>query len=233
MPGGGYVAGFYYTENTLYNHDAYFEKALANPFMAMNSAYGVYSRYRPSSDWKVTMGFATGENGLYDGSRDDNDRDFDNRVYGFDSAAAYSLTDNLTVTAMSGVLYEDGAMLGLNGTGGFDVGDSSTYYAGLSVSWSPLKNLFLSGAYYQGWTDAGGLASNLMQTSRLVSDSFALDGHYRYNKTDVVGLQISSPLRIYKGTAGRARQLFRRSLPRALQCRFEAGCPGIQVFVLS
>ena len=147
------------------------------------------------------MGFATGENGLYDGSRDDNDRDFDNRVYGFDSAAAYSLTDNLTVTAMSGVLYEDGAMLGLNGTGGFDVGDSSTYYAGLSVSWSPLKNLFLSGAYYQGWTDAGGLASNLMQTSRLVSDSFALDGHYRYNKTDVVGLQISSPLRIYKGTA--------------------------------
>lgn len=199
--GGGYVAGFYYTENTLYNHDAYFEKALANPFMAMNSAYGVYSRYQPSSDWKVTMGFATGENGLYDGSRDDNDRDFDNRVYGFDSAAAYSLTDNLTVTAMSGVLYEDSAMLGLNGTGGFDVGDSSTYYAGLSVSWSPLKNLFLSGAYYQGWTDAGGLASNLMQTSRLVSDSFALDGHYRYNKTDVVGLQISSPLRIYKGTA--------------------------------
>lgn len=199
--GEGYAAGFYYTENTLYNHNAYFEKALANPFMAMNSAYGVYSRYQPSSDWKVTMGFATGENGLYDGSRDDNDRDFDNRVYGFDSAAAYSLTDNLTVTAMSGVLYEDSAMLGLNGTGGFDIGDSSTCYAGLSVSWSPLKNLFLSGVYYQGWTDAGNLASNLMQTSRLVSDSFALDGHYRYNKTDAVGLQISSPLRIYKGTA--------------------------------
>ena len=40
-----------------------------------------------------------------------------------------------------------------------------------------------------------------MQTSRLASDSFALDGHYRYNKTDVVGLQISSPLRIYSGSA--------------------------------
>lgn len=198
---GSHVTGFYYTENTLYNNDAYFEKALSNPFLAMNSAYGVYNRYQPSSDWEITMGFATGENGLYDGSRDDNDRDFDNQAYGFDSEAAYKMTDDLTVTVMSGVLYEDSAMLGLNGSGGFDVGDSSTYYAGLSIGWSPMKNLFLSGAYYQGWTDAGRLASNLMQTSRLVSDSFALDGHYRYNKTDVIGMQISSPLRIYKGKA--------------------------------
>ncbi len=195
------TTGFYYTENTAYNNQNYFDKTLSNPFLAMNAAYGVYNRYNPVSSLGITMGFSTGENGLYDGSRDENDRDFDNRAYAFDSAVSFQATDRLTVTAMSGVLYEDGALLGLNGTGGFDVGDSNTYYAGLKLSWSPLRNLFLSGAYYQGWTDGGRLASNLMQTSRLASDSFALDGHYRYNKTDVVGLQISSPLRIYSGSA--------------------------------
>lgn len=199
--GEGYVAGFYYTENTLYNHDAYFEKALSNPFMAMNSAYGVYGRYQPASKWNIRMGFATGENGLYDGSEDENDRDFDNQVYGFDSEVSYQATDDLSVSVMSGVLYEDSALLGLNGTGAFDVGNSSTYYTGLSLSWTPVKNLVLSGAYYQGWTDAGEMASNLMQTGRLMSDSFAFDAHYRYNKTDLVGFQISSPLRIYKGSA--------------------------------
>ncbi len=194
-----HTTGFYYTENTLYNHETYFDKALSNPFMAMNSAYGFYRRYRPATDWSVEMGFSTGENGLYDGSRENNDRDFDNRVYGFDTEATYNVTDQLSLTAMSGLLYEDGALLGMNGTGGFNIGDSNTYYTGLAVKWSPMKNLFFSGAYYQGWTDAGGFASNLMQVDRLVSDSFAVDGHYRYNQTDVIGLQISSPLRIGRG----------------------------------
>lgn len=77
-----------------------------------------------------------------------------------------------------------------------------------------------------------------MQTSRLVSDSFALDGHYRYNKTDVVGLQISSPLRIYKGTAAFDLPVGRDNYSdEVYRERFNAGlkpgCPGIQVFVLS
>lgn len=198
---GNNVTGFYYTENTAYNNDSYFEKTLSNPFLAMNSAYGFYNRYSPASDWNVSMGFSVGENGLYDGSLDENDRDFDNQAYGFDSEISYQLSEKVNLGFISGILYEDSAMLGLNGSGGFDVGDSSTYFAGVSVSWQPVKNLYLSGAYYQGWTDAGNMASNLMQTSRLVSDSFALDGHYQYNATDVIGLQISSPLRIYRGKA--------------------------------
>lgn len=198
---GNNVTGFYYTENTAYNNDSYFEKTLTNPFLAMNSAYGFYNRYSPSNEWNISMGFSIGENGLYDGSLDENDRDFDNQAYGFDSEISYQIAENINLGFISGILYEDSAMLGLNGSGGFDVGDSSTYFAGVSVSWQPVKNFYLSGAYYQGWTDAGNIASNLMQTSRLVSDSFALDGHYQYNATDVVGLQISSPLRIYRGKA--------------------------------
>ena len=199
--GNGQVTGFYYTENTLYNHDRYFEKTLANPFMAMNSAYGVYNSYALGEGLRATFGFATGENGLYDGSEDDNDREFDDRAYGLNSEVSWKATENFTLTAASGVLYEDNALLGLNGTGGFDVGDSGTYYAGLVLTWSPLQNFYLSGAWYQGWTDAGSLASDLMQTGRLMSDSFALDAYWQYNRTDVVGLQFSSPLRIYKGKA--------------------------------
>ena len=199
--GNGQVTGFYYTENTLYNHDRYFEKTLANPFMAMNLAYGVYNSYALGEGLRATFGFATGENGLYDGSEDDNDREFDDRAYGLNSEVSWKATENFTLTATSGVLYEDNALLGLNGTGGFDVGDSGTYYAGLVLTWSPLQNFYLSGAWYQGWTDAGSLASDLMQTGRLMSDSFALDAYWQYNRTDVVGLQFSSPLRIYKGKA--------------------------------
>ena len=195
------VTGFYYTENTSYNHDSFYEKTLSNPFLAMNSAYGFYNRYSPSSDWDVSMGFSVGENGLYDGSLDEHDRDFDNQAYGFDSSVSYRLSKNVSFGVISGMLYEDSAMLGLNGTGGFDVSDSSTYFAGVSVNWQPMRNLYLSGVYYQGITDAGNMASNLIQTGSLRSDSFALDAHYMYNKTDVVGFQVSSPLRIYRGTA--------------------------------
>ena len=196
-----YVTGFYYTENTLYNTNQYFEKSLSNPFMAMNSAYGVYNRYNMSDNWNFTMEFATGENGLYDGSDEANDREFDNRVYGFNSEVSWQATDTLAFKMMSGILYEDSALLGLNGTGGFDVDDSNTYYAGLALTWSPFKNIFLSGAWYQGWTNSGAMASDLIQTGQLVSDSFALDAHWQYNGNDIVGFQLSSPLRIYKGKA--------------------------------
>jgi len=193
---------FFFSENTKYNQDNFYEQVLFNPYLAMNQAYGIRNAYNYNNNLNFSFGFTAGENGLYDGDVSKNDREFDDMAYAFDTAVSYKATDSVTVKAMSGILYEDDALLGLNGSGAFGVGDSDTYYAGLAIVWSPSAKWTFSGAYYQGWTKAKNLSSSLLSTSDLSSDSFAFDGRYALNKTDVIGLQISSPLRVYKGTAG-------------------------------
>lgn len=197
----GNRTSFFFSENTRYNHNDFYEKALFNPYLAMNQAYGIRNAYDFSSDLGFSMGLTAGENGLYDGDVSENDRDFDNMAYAFDTSVSYKATDEITLSAMSGVLYEDDAMLGLNGSGAFGIGDSDTYYAGLAIAWQPSPKWTFSGAYYQGWTKPKNLNSSMIRTSQLASDSFAFDGRYNMNKTDVIGFQVSSPLRVYKGTA--------------------------------
>jgi hypothetical protein len=192
---------FFYSENIKYGAGEYFDSSLSNPYLAMNQAYGVQSGFDVGAKMNITMGFAAGENGLYDGSRDYNDYDFDNMSYVFNNEISYDATKTLRLTAMNGILREDSAMLGLNGKGAFGIGDSDTYYMGMAVSWKLHQSFELMGSYYQGWTNPQNLSSSLMKTSALVSDSFALDGRYYANNHDTLGFQISSPLRVHKGRA--------------------------------
>ncbi len=192
---------FFFAENSLYSLGTYNDKALFNPYLAMNDAYGASHKMYWDDDWSFKMGFMTGENGLYDGDSRYHDYNFDSRAYAFNAEVSYKMTPKINVTAMTGMLAEDDAMLGMNGKGALELGDSNTYYAGLMLEWQPFENWSFGGAYYHGWTDASKVFGSMISTSQLMSDSFALDGHYNINKTDVVGLQISSPLRIYNGHA--------------------------------
>ena len=194
-------SGFFYSESTRYQRQDYFEQALFNPYLALNQAYGVKNVYNYSPNLSFSFNLTAGENGLYDGDVNERDRDFDSLAYAADSSFSYKATDKLTLTAMGGVLYENDALLGMNGSGAFDMGDSKTVYAGVRLSYAPTKRLTLSGAYYQGWTRSQNAASGLLSASELQSDSFALDGNYRLGKADVVGLQLSSPLRVCRGSA--------------------------------
>ena len=194
-------SGFFFSESTKYQQQNYFEQALFNPYLALNQAYGVKNLYNYSPNLSFSFNLSAGENGLYDGDVSERDRDFDSLAYAADGSFSYKAADKLTLTAMGGMLYENDALLGMNGRGAFSIGDSNTVYAGLRLSYAPTADLTLSGAYYQGWTRSQNVASGLLSTSELQSDSFALDGNYRLNKTDVIGLQLSSPLRVRRGSA--------------------------------
>lgn len=191
---------FFFAENSEYVSGNYQEKALFNPYLAMNEAYGVENVMK-FDNFGFKFGFMTGENGLYDGDSSYNDYDFDNRAYAFNSEVSYQITPQFNLTAVSGVLAEDDALLGMNGRGALGIGDSDTFYTGLMLAWQPNEKWSFGGAYYHGWTESSNSSGSMMKTSRLMSNSFALDGHYNMNKTDVVGLQVSSPLRIYSGHA--------------------------------
>lgn len=197
--GDMYKTSFFFAENTEFSSGNYQDKALFNPYLAMNEAYGVENKFM-FDKLGVKFGFMTGENGLYDGDRSYHDYDFDSRAYAFNSQVDYQLTSQFNIAAVSGVLSEDNALLGMNGRGALDVGDSNTFYTGLMLNWQPNANWSFGGAYYHGWTD-NSETNGMMKVSRLMSDSFAFDGHYNMNKTDVIGLQVSSPLRIYNGHA--------------------------------
>lgn len=190
---------FYYAENTKLSANNYEDQALVNPFLSLNQAYGVQNTYNAGTKFSVTSGVAMGENGLYDGTSDYNDNSFDNQAYTFNNDVAYQATDTISVSALSGMLYEDGAMLGMNGEGGFNIDNTSTYYLGMGVAWRPYTKVSFSAAYYLGWTEAQNL-SNLMKTSALNSESFAFDARYNMSKSDTLGFQLSSPLRVSKGS---------------------------------
>lgn len=198
--GDNYKTSFFFAENSEYSSGVYQNKTLFNPYLAMNNVYGL-SNSLQFDKLGFKFDFMTGENGLYDGDKSYNDYNFDKKAYAFNSEVSYKVTPEFDVSAMSGVLSEDDALLGMNGHGALNIENSNTFYTGLMLNWKPSEKWSFSGAYYHGLTDGTNAAGSMMSTSRLMSNSFALDGHYNMNKTDVVGLQLSSPLRIYNGHA--------------------------------
>lgn len=62
------------------------------------------------------------------------------------------MTDYLEIATLGGMLMENDALLGMNGTGGFGIKDSSTYYMGLRAALNLTPNLSLVAAYYRGYT---------------------------------------------------------------------------------
>lgn len=196
---GRSTSGFFLSENTRYQNMAGVNADLVNPFMTFDSAYGMRYGFALNDDWQIRFEAVGGQNGLYDGDTDSHDRNFRKQAYGFNSEVDFRPTTNVTLTFSSGMLYEDEALLGMNGSNAFGMPESQTYHTGMKAAWKASPALTLSGSYYTGFTRAQSFNSNMLSTSDLISDSFAFDANYKYNKTTDFGFRVSSPLRVEHG----------------------------------
>lgn len=193
------TSGFYFSENTHYKTAGGSSADLNNPFMSFTSAYGAHIGYDFTPKYGFKLQAVTGRNGLYGGDNDFNDRTFKKSAYAVDGALALRPSKNLSLSFASGMLYEDEALLGMNGSGAFGLPESRTYFTGVTAAYKATPKLTLSGSYYQGFTEAQSFNSNMLHTGDLISSSFAFDANYQYNKTTDFGFRISSPLRVEHG----------------------------------
>ena len=141
----------------------------------------------------------TGRNGLYDGESSLYDASFKKQAYAMNSELQLHKGENFGFSLTSGLLYENGATLGMNGNGIFKANDTGTYNAGVKASWYATDKLTFTGSYYRGYTEGQSFDSNLLQTTDLVSESFAFDANYKLNKQTSFGFNLSSPLRVING----------------------------------
>jgi hypothetical protein len=193
------TSGFFFSENTHYKTASGAAADLNNPFMSFNSAYGAHIGYdfTPKYGFKLTA--VSGRNGLYDGDADFNDRNFKKSAYAVDTEVNFRPSKKLSLAFGSGMLYEDEALLGMNGAGAFGLPESRTYYTGVTAAFKATPKLTLSGSYYQGYTETQSFNSNRLKTGNLISNSFAFDANYKLDKKTNVGFRLSSPLRIEHG----------------------------------
>ncbi len=190
---------FYYAVNSKYMSQDNVLSPSSNPYLAMNEAYGAENMLKLSDSSKLKLSLQTGENGLYERDYEQDNHSFDDRAYAFSGEYSFGMTDYLEVAALGGMLYEDNALLGMNGSGAFGIKDSSTYYMGVRAALNLTPNILLSAAYYRGYTQ--GADAPMLAISDLESESFMLAGEYLLNKTDKIGLSFSSPLSVVKGKA--------------------------------
>jgi hypothetical protein len=190
---------FYYAENSKYSTSESVLRPTENPYFAMNEAYGAESTLALSDTSKLKLSLQTGENGLYGRDYEQDKYDFDERSYAVGAEYSFNLTDYLELATMGGMLYEEEAMLGLNGQGALAFDDGSTYYMGLKAKLNLTPNFALLAAYYRGYTE--GQKTSLMAISGLETESFMLAGEYQLNKKDKIGLSLSSPLSVRHGRA--------------------------------
>lgn len=198
--GGSYNSGFYFSENTRYENGGSFAETTVNPFMAMQNAYGIYNTFNFNRNLGLKVEAVTGRNGLYDGDSSLQDRTFKKQAYAFNSELQLYGGKYFGLGLTGGLLYEEAATLGMNGSGAFKAQDSGTYNAGIKASWYVNQQLTLTGSYYRGYTQGQSFASNLLKTSDLVSESFAFDANYKVSRQTNMGFNVSSPLRVVDGT---------------------------------
>ena len=196
---GNKTTGFYFSENTMYEVGKTIGKEAKNPFMSLTSAYGVYQERQIGTGKFFKLEAIAGRNGLYDGDNDFNDDTFKKSAYALNSEFKLYNTKNFVVSLSSGLLYEDDAMLGINGEGIFKVSGGETYNAGVAASWYITPKWSLNSSYYRGITPRQKFASGLIKTSRLISESFAIGANYQYDKSLDLGIILSSPLKVVKG----------------------------------
>jgi long-subunit fatty acid transport protein len=160
-----------------------------NPYFAMNEAYGAESMLNLSTNSKLKLTLQTGENGLYGRDYEQDRQKFDERSYAVGAEYSFNLTDYLELATMGGMLYEEDAILGLNGRGGLAIRDGSTYYMGLKAKLNLTSNVSILAAYYRGYT--AGQNTSLMSISDLETESFMLAGEYQLNRKEKFGLSLS------------------------------------------
>ena len=190
---------FYYAENSRYDTPESVLTPTSNPYLAMNEAYGAENTMNLSDTSRLKLSLQTGENGLYERDYEQDNHSFTERSYAFTGEYSFNLTDYLELAALGGMLNENEAMLGMNGTGGFEFGDTSTYYMGLRAALNLTPDVSLIAAYYRGFTQ--GADTPMLAISDLQTESFMLAGEYRLNATDKIGVSLSSPLSVVKGSA--------------------------------
>lgn len=192
-------SGFYFSENTRYQSASGKSAELNNPFMSFNSAYGLQHSRKLGTSSALKFEVVAGQNGLYDGERDYRDSSFKKMAYALNTELILHKNAETSFGISSGLLYEDNALLGINGENALNIGNSRTYYMGANASWFVTPKLTISGSYYQGYTKAPKLGSDMLAFSDFVSNSFALETNYRLSKNTDIGMRFSSPLTVEHG----------------------------------
>ena len=198
--GNGYNSGFYFSENTRYENGSSFAETTANPFMAMQNAYGAYNNFNFNHNMGLKLEAVTGRNGLYDGDSSWQDSSFKKQAYALNSELQLHKSEKFSFGLSGGVLYEEAATLGMNGSGAFGTHGGETYNTGVKASWFVTPQLTLTGSYYRGYTKGQAFEADLLKTSDLVSESFAFDANYKVSKQTEFGFNVSSPLRVVDGS---------------------------------
>ncbi|MCL2505832.1 MAG: S8 family serine peptidase [Alphaproteobacteria bacterium] len=174
------------------------DRVFANPFAGMREAYGLSNKQR-LGDVEMTFGLTTGKNGFFDGDRN-LEYEHKQSMNVVSGEIAYQPASFIKMKMLGGFLNEDGSVLGLNGGGAFDVKTTQTYFMGGSMTVQPTENWTITGSYHYGYSNPGQVNS-FLNLGRLLSDSFAVDTRVKMDKNRLLGLQVSSPLRIVKGRA--------------------------------
>lgn len=188
----------FYSQDTTLGTGAYWKRRQTNPFIQMKNAYGVSSGYQFHPKWSVEVGWTMGRNGFFD----EDDRRFDapdNKMQAFTNSLIYKPTKKLSLKLSSGVMKEKGSSLGMISSGAFGIKGADTQFVGAGLEYSPIDKVHLDAMYYYGQTKTK-TERGLMNMSRLRSDSFALTASYEPTEDHLFGLQVSSPLRVKKGT---------------------------------
>ena len=189
--------GFYYTEDTLNSRGNYFERVLNNPFVQIQEAYGAEANYNLTPKLSVGMNFATGKNGFL-GDGDKHYKAPENRISMVATEAAYQATKSVMFKASYGVMKEQDSVLGMTGTGAFKLSGANTNFVSASVEIKPTDKFKLNLAYTYGWTTPN-QTEGLMNLSRLTADGFAAVAQYDLGSDNMLGLSVSSPLRVRSG----------------------------------
>ncbi len=190
---------FYYSENSKYADSDKMLQSSNNPYLAMNEAYGVEDTMNLSENSKLKLSIQTGENGMYDRDYEQDRQSFDERSYSVGAEYSFGLTDYLELAANGGMLYEEDAMLGMNGRGGFAIRDGSTYYMGIKAKLNLTDNITILAAYYRGYTS--GQETSMLSLSGIETESYMLSGEYSLDQKNKIGLSFASPLTVRRGTA--------------------------------
>ncbi|MBQ2886362.1 MAG: hypothetical protein IJE43_21790, partial [Alphaproteobacteria bacterium] len=190
---------FWYAENSKYDTNEGALVNVSNPYFAMNEAYGAENTLNLSESSKLKLSLQTGQNGLYERDYEQDNHSFDEQSHALNAEYSYNMTDYLELSALGGMLYENDAVLGMNGVGGFSIKDSSTYFMGVKAALNLTDNISLMASYYRGYTN--GADASMLSISDLETESFMLAGEYAIDKKNKVGLSLVSPLSVVKGSA--------------------------------
>ena len=127
----------------------------------------------------------------------------DNKTMGYNVEYARHLTDNLDVSAFTGLMREQGQVLGSMFSGAFEVDNANSTFAGIGATYGITPSLFITGNYMYAATDVN-TANSDFAMNNLTSDSTLLGivANDNFVSGDVSMLSLRQPLRNKTGSAG-------------------------------